>query len=71
MRTQQAQLLNRIEGLSHDDADAVCLSLELIPREQIFDRSIKPKEVLLRYTRRMSTREEFESIERAINNLRR
>jgi len=71
MRTQQAQLLGRIENLSHDDADAVCLSLELIPPEQIFDRGIKPKEVLLRYTRRMSTREEFESIERAINNLRR
>ncbi len=64
-------MLDRIEGLSNDDADAVCLSLELIPHEQIFDRSIKPREVLLRYTRRMSTREEFESIERAINNLRR
>jgi len=71
MRTQQAQLLDRIEDLSHEDADAVCLSLELIPREQIFDRGLKPKEVLRRYTRRMSTREEFESIERALNNLRR
>ena len=71
MRTQQARLLNRIEHLSHDDADAVCLSLELIPHEQVFDRNIKPKEVLLRYTRRMSTVKEFESIERASNNLRR
>lgn len=71
MRTQQAQLLDRIEGLSHDEADSVCLTLGLIPREQIFDRGIKPKEVLLRYTRRMTTREELDPIDRALNDPRR
>jgi hypothetical protein len=71
LRTRQTQLLGRVEELTNDEADAVCLDLELIPREQILDRRLKPKAILLRYTSQVNSPAQLDSIGRAINNVRR
>jgi hypothetical protein len=65
------RLLQRIEHLSNDEADEVCLSQELIPHEQVFDRRINPRKLLLQHTRETQTRAELESIEQTIDELRR
>ncbi len=65
------RLLQRIEHLSNDEADQVCLDLELIPRERIFDQKINPKKLLLHHASQAPSRAELESIEGTINELRR
>ena len=71
VRKLRAEVMGRAEALSNDESDAVCLSLGLIPREQVFDHSVKPKKVLLHYVGEVNTEAELESIESAINELRR
>ena len=71
LRTQRAPLLSRIEALSRDECDSVTLRLELVPRDKILDPDSNPKKLLLRHTRQVTTREELDSIERAINERRR
>ena len=68
---RRSHLLGWIEQLSNDEADAVCLTLELIPREQVFDRHVNPRKLLLHHTSQVTTAAELDSIEQAINELRR
>lgn len=70
MRRQRAAVQQRISMLDKDESDAVCLRLELISREQVFDRDLQPRRLLLRRAAEV-TRAELEDIERAINELRR
>lgn len=67
---KRADLEARIGGLSRDECDSVVLRLELVPREDIFDRSIDPKALLFRYTRHATSREELEYIERTLDDRR-
>lgn len=53
-----------------DDADAICLILRLIPRDEVFDR-INPKKRLIRYISNAVTEEELSSIDYAIAHPRR
>jgi hypothetical protein len=69
--TRRSQLQKRIEDLTNEEADSVCLIMELIPREQIFDRSIKPKQILLRYINRANSEAELDSLEHVLNEPRR
>jgi hypothetical protein len=70
LRTQRAELLNRIEGLSRDECDTITLRLELVPREKIFDPDSNPRRLLLRYTRHVTSRADLDFIERTINERR-
>ena len=67
---RQAEVLNRIDQLSNEEANTVCLNLELIPREQILDRSVQPKNVLRGYTKQAKALDVLEEIEKAINDPR-
>jgi len=71
LRARRDAVVERIENLSTEDADAVCLRLELVPRERIFDRSVRPRKVLLRHAGQITSPDALESIERALNDLRR
>ncbi len=64
----QARLLKRISTLSNDQADSACLILQIIPRENVFDRGINPRAKLLDYTRLVNTVNDLIDIEKAIDN---
>jgi len=66
--TMQARLLKRISTLSNDQADSACLILQIIPRENVFDRGINPRAKLLDYTRLVNTVNDLIDIEKAIDN---
>jgi hypothetical protein len=66
---RKTELLQSVEVLSRDEADRVCLALELIPREDIFNRSIDPKKVLHEYTAQVSSDGECTTIERALQEI--
>ena len=70
LQSRRAQLVSRAEALTTDDADAVCLNLRLISRDEMFDR-INPKKRLIRYISNATTEEELSSIEYAIAHPRR
>lgn len=71
LRARRAQLLRRVEDLSNVEADAVCLTMQLIPREQVFDRSIEPRKILLHYTSQATSAAELDFLERVLNDSRR
>jgi hypothetical protein len=71
LRSRRTQLLKRVEDLSNDAADSVCLTMQLVPREQIFDRCVRPRDILLRYTNRASPAAELDFLERVLNDSRR
>ncbi|MEP6667746.1 MAG: hypothetical protein ABJF10_01250 [Chthoniobacter sp.] len=68
---RRAQLLRRVEDLSNEEADSICLTMQLIPREQVFDHGIRPKKILLRYTNQASSVAELDFLERTLNDPRR
>jgi hypothetical protein len=70
LHARRAQLVSRAEALAMEDADAVCLILRLIPRDEVFDR-INPKKRLIRYISNAVTEEELSSIDYAIAHPRR
>lgn len=70
LRARRAQLLKRVEDLSDEDADSVCLSMQLVPREQIFDRSVKPRKILVHYTSQAASEAELDFLERVLNDRR-
>jgi len=71
LSARRAQLLKRVEDLSNDDADSVCLTMQLIPREQVFDHGVKPKKLLIRYTNQASSAAELDFLEHSLNDPRR
>ena len=66
--TLQGLLLTHINILSNDRADSACLILQIIPREGVFDRSIKPRQKLLDYVHQVNTVDGLIDIEKAINS---
>jgi hypothetical protein len=66
--TLQDHLLKHINILSNDRADSACLILQIIPRESVFDRSIKPRRKLLDYVQQVKTVDGLIDIENAINS---
>ena len=70
LRSRRAQLVSRAEALALDDADSVCLRLQLIPRDEVFDR-VNVKRRLVRYISNATTEEELSSIAYAIDHPRR
>ena len=66
--TLQGLLLKHVHTLSNDQADSACLILQIIPRESVFDRSVKPRQKLLDYVRQVNTVNDLMDIEKAINN---
>jgi hypothetical protein len=66
----RALLLKHVDTLSNDQADSACLILQIIPRDNVFDRSIKPRQKLLDYVHQVSTVNDLMDIEKAINNPR-
>jgi hypothetical protein len=64
----QGLLLKHINALSNDQADTACLILQIIPRESVFDHSIKPRQKLLDYVHQLNTVDSLIDIEKAINN---
>jgi hypothetical protein len=71
LRARRAELARRVEDLANDEADRVCLTMELIPREQIFDRSVRPKKVLLRYINEATSSANLDDFERTLDEPRR
>ena len=70
LHAQRGRLLDRIEGLSRDECDAISLRLELVPREKILEPDSNPRKLLLRYTRQATSRAVLKDIERTINDRR-
>jgi hypothetical protein len=70
LSARRTQLLKRVEGLSHDEADAVCLTMQLVPREQIFDHSVQPKKILVHYTSQATSEADLDFLERVLNDRR-
>lgn len=70
LRSRRAQLVSGAEALAMDDADSVCLRLQLIPRDEVFDR-VNAKRRLVRYISNATTEEELSTIAYAIEHPRR
>ncbi|MDR3406811.1 MAG: hypothetical protein P4L99_30280 [Chthoniobacter sp.] len=70
LSARRGQFLRRIEDLSNDEADSVCLTMQLIPREEVFDHGEKPKKLLVRYIKQASSQSELDFLERTLGDLR-
>jgi hypothetical protein len=70
LRARRAELARRVEDLPNDEADRACLTMGLIPREQIFDRGIRPKKVLRQYIEQSGSTAELDDLERTLNESR-
>ena len=70
LRSRRAQLVSRADALAMDDADSVCLRLQLIPRDEVFDR-VNAKRRLVRYISNATTEEELSTVAYAIDHPRR
>jgi hypothetical protein len=66
----QKRLIKRINEMPNDKADSTCLILQIIPREQVFDRSVNARAKLLNYVRIVNSLDDLRDIEKAMNGPR-
>lgn len=70
VRERKARLLTFVQKLTAEEAELVCFTLGLIPRDEVFDDVNLPKRKLQRYTSRALTNAELQTIESALKELR-
>jgi hypothetical protein len=59
-----------VNDLSNEEADTVCLSMQLLERDEIFDPTVRPKRMLFRYIK-FSSAEDLNFLEDTLNQPRR
>jgi hypothetical protein len=69
-RADKDEIVRHVEKLPHSDADFLCLTLGLIPQDEIFDK-VNVKGRLIRYVNGLGTAEQFSDLEAAFRQLER